>query len=122
MSKKDLAVGFLKLVAARSVRQAYDKYIAAEFIHHNQFFKGDRQTLMTAMQEAAREKSMKDLNIKQVFEDGDFVIVHSHIKQFPEDRGGIVVHIFKFKDDKVVELWDMGQPIIEDSPNEHGPF
>jgi len=122
MSKKEIALDFLKTVAARNVRQAYDKHIAPNFIHHNQFFKGDRQTLMTAMQEAAREKSMKALDVKQCFEDGNFVIVHSHIKQFPEDRGGIVIHIFRFEGDKVVELWDMGQPIIEDSPNEHGAF
>lgn len=33
-----------------------------------------------------------------------------------------VVHLFKFKDGKVVELWDLGQVIAPDSPNENGAF
>jgi hypothetical protein len=50
------------------------------------------------------------------------VITHSHVKQRPDDIGGAVVHIFKFANNKVVELWDLGQPIAKDSPNENGPF
>ena len=33
-----------------------------------------------------------------------------------------VVHIFRFEQDRVVELWDLGQPISKDSPNENGLF
>ena len=33
-----------------------------------------------------------------------------------------VVHIFRFEQDRVAELWDLGQPIAADSPNENGMF
>jgi len=33
-----------------------------------------------------------------------------------------VVHIFRFENGKVVELWDLGQQMIKDSPNENGLF
>lgn len=49
-------------------------------------------------------------------------MVHSLVKQNPEDLGRAVVHIFRFQDNKIVELWDIGQPIPEDSPNENGMF
>ena len=48
--------------------------------------------------------------------------VHSHVRQNPNDRGAAVVHIFRFEGDRVVELWDMGQPVPENSPNENGMF
>ncbi len=122
MSRKESAVSFLRMVAERDVRRAYELYIAPDFIHHNPYFKGDRQSLMLAMEEAGRMNPNKELTVKQVFEDGDTVITHSHVKQNPEDLGGAVVHIFRFKKDRVVELWDLGQAIMKDSPNEFGMF
>lgn len=122
MSRKELAVSFLRMVANRDIRKAFNSYIAPDFIHHNPYFKGDRQSLILAMEEAARLNPDKVLDVKQVFEDGDTVITHSHVRQYPEDIGGAVVHIFRFRDDEVVELWDLGQPIMKDSPNKNGMF
>lgn len=39
-----------------------------------------------------------------------------------EDLGAAVVHIFSFHEGKIVEMWDVGQPVPEDSPNENGMF
>ena len=122
MDKKELAIGFLTMVAENKVREAYDKFIAPDFKHHNQYFKGDRQSLMVAMEEANKKNPNKQIAIKQAFEDGNRVITHSLVKQNADDIGGAVIHIFKFNNGKVVELWDLGQPISKDSPNENGPF
>jgi predicted SnoaL-like aldol condensation-catalyzing enzyme len=122
MSQKELAISFLKMVVARNIREAYDKHIAPNFVHHNQYFKGDRQSLMVAMEGAADKNPNKVLEVKHAFEDGNTVITHSHVKQSPDDAGAAVVHIFRFENGRVVELWDLGQPIVKDSPNEHGAF
>ena len=120
--KKEAATLFLKMVAQREVREAYEKFIAPSFKHHNLYFKGDRASLLAAMEEAGKRNPSKQIEIKQVFEDGDTVITHSHVKQSSTDAGAAVVHIFRFKGDKVVELWDLGQAIAGDSPNENGAF
>ncbi len=122
MSRKELAVSFLRMVAERDVRKAYELYIAPDFIHHNPYFKGDRQSLMLAMEEAGRMNPNEELTVKQVFEDGDTVIPHSHVDPNPQALGAAVVHIFRFKKNRVVELWDLGQAIMKDSPNEFGMF
>ncbi len=36
MSKKEMAVAFLKMAGSGDVRSAYEKFIATNFIHHNQ--------------------------------------------------------------------------------------
>lgn len=36
--------------------------------------------------------------------------------------GAAVVHIFRFDDDRIVELWDIGQAVPEASVNENGMF
>jgi len=123
MSKKQIAISFLKLAGMGQVKEAYDKNVASDFIHHNQHFKGDRHSLMIAMEEAHKASPNKSIDVKQSFEDGSFVITHSLVmRQNPDARPIAVVHIFRFEGDKIVELWDLGQEIMKDSPNENGPF
>ncbi|WP_410489317.1 nuclear transport factor 2 family protein [Bacillus sp. DTU_2020_1000418_1_SI_GHA_SEK_038] len=122
LSHKDKAVPFLQLVASGNVDEAYQKYIGPGFRHHNPYFRGDAKSLMLAMKENAALNPNKTLEVKHAIEEGEMVTVHSHVRQNPEDLGGAVVHIFRFQDDQIVELWDVGQPIPENSPNENGMF
>ncbi|CAM3591079.1 nuclear transport factor 2 family protein [Aeromicrobium ponti] len=122
LTHKEKAVSFLQLVASGNVREAYQRYIGPDFSHHNPFFHGDADSLMLAMEENAVQNPNKILKIKKAIQENDTVAVYSHVKQNPEDLGGAVVHIFRFQDDQIVELWDVGQPIPEDSPNKNGMF
>jgi predicted SnoaL-like aldol condensation-catalyzing enzyme len=122
MNKKDIAASFLQLAASGKIREAYDKYVHPDFRHHNAYFKGDRESLKAAMEEAQKKNPNKALDIKMALEDGDHVAVLSHVKQNPQDRGAAVVHIFRFDGNQVVEMWDLGQPIPENMPNENGMF
>ena len=120
---KKAAESFLKMAGMGKVHEAYDQYVAASFIHHNQYFKGDRQSLLTAMQEASRTSPNKSIEINRIYEDGETVITHSLVtRQDPQAPDIAVVHIFRFEHDRIAELWDVGQPISNDSPNENGMF
>lgn len=120
--KKDFARKFLLLCAKGDSREAFQKYVSPEFKHHNAWFKGDAQTLMLAMEDAAKTHPNKIFEIKNIIAEGDFVAIHSWIRQTPDERGAVVMHICRFENDKIVELWDFGQAIQEDSPNENGMF
>jgi predicted SnoaL-like aldol condensation-catalyzing enzyme len=123
MGRKESAATFLKMAGSGKTEDAYAKFISASFIHHNQYFRGDRESLKLAMVEAHEKSPNKLIDVKQVFEDGDFVITHSLVvRRNPSDQDIAVVHIFKFEGDKVVELWDLGQLLSKDSPNENGAF
>ena len=122
-SRKDAAKSFLQMAGTGRVQEAYDRYVAPSFIHHNQYFKGDRQSLLKAMEEAAKATPNKSVEIKRVVEDGDTVMTHSRVsRQDPQAPDIAVVHIFRFEGDRIVELWDLGQPISKDSPNQNGMF
>ncbi|MGM7722225.1 nuclear transport factor 2 family protein [Metabacillus sp. Hm71] len=121
-SLKEKAVSFLQLVASGNVPEAYERYISPDFRHHNPYFRGDADSLMIAMEENAAKNPHKILEVKLAIQEKDTVAVHSHVKQNPDDLGGAVVHIFRFLDNQIVELWDIGQPIPKDSPNENGMF
>lgn len=122
MTRKEIAENFLKLAASGHPHEAFRLYVGENFKHHNVHFKGDADTLMLAMEESARTNPNKIFKIHHILEDGKLVAVHSHLKQTPTDIGFAVVHILKFESDKIVELWDLGQPIPKETINENGMF
>jgi predicted SnoaL-like aldol condensation-catalyzing enzyme len=60
--------------------------------------------------------------IKKVFADGDYVILHVHAVREPGTRGNAIVDIFKLENGKIVEHWDVVQPIPDQSANNNGMF
>ncbi len=123
MTKKEIAQDFLRLASSGQPRKAFDLYVADDFRHHNAYYKGDRQTLMLAMEQAHQETPNKVFEIQRALEDGDLVAVHSRVQQEGENGWeGAVMHIFRFDKDMVAELWDFGQAIPNDMVNEHGMF
>ena len=119
---KAAAVEFLKLAASGRVRDAYSKHVAHGFRHHNPFFRGDAASLRDAMEQNATKNPNKMLDVQSAIAEGDRVAVFSRVRQNPADRGGAVVHIFRFQNDRIVELWDIGQAVPEQSVNENGMF
>ncbi|KPL58863.1 nuclear transport factor 2 family protein [Rossellomorea vietnamensis] len=122
ITKKEIAVSFLERIASGDVRGAFKNYAENDFQHHNPYFRGDAESLMQAMEENAAKNPDKIFEVKRAMEDGESVAVHSHVRQNPDDPGAVVVHIFRFENGKIVELWDIGQPIPEESLNENGVF
>lgn len=60
--------------------------------------------------------------IKRSFVDGDFVILHVHAVREPGTLGNAIVDIFKLEDGKIVEHWDVVQPIPEHPANDNTMF
>lgn len=121
---KEMATSFLKTVAFGDVQAGYDKYVAPNFIHHNQYFKGDRQSLLDAMAESHKTSPNKVFEPKHVYQEGNTVVVHSHLKTNGMEMA--TVHILRFDgnkiDPKIIEMWDTGQVLEKNSPNENGAF
>jgi len=110
------------MVTSGRIREAYETHIATDLRHHNAYFPGDAASLMHGMEENDAAFPDKIFEVKHVLEDGDFVAVHSHIHLTPGDLGIAVVHLFRISDDRIVEMWDVGQPVPPDCPNENGVF
>lgn len=119
---KDAAISFLKMASSGDVREAYSKFVGPGFRHHNPFFEGSAETLMLGMEENARDNPDKTLDVKRAIAEGDLVAVHSHVRLRADQPGAAVVHLFRFEDGCIVELWDVGQGVPEDSPNQFGMF
>ncbi|MGZ7046041.1 MAG: nuclear transport factor 2 family protein [Candidatus Aminicenantales bacterium] len=120
--KKEIAVSFLQLASSGKVREAYEKYIHPDFLHHNPYFMGDRESLLVGMEDSAIEFPDKAYEAVRVLEDGDFVAVHGRIRLKPDTPEYVLIHIFRFEGDRIVEEWEAGQEIPGESPNKNGMF
>jgi predicted SnoaL-like aldol condensation-catalyzing enzyme len=90
--------------------------------HHNQYFPAGMAVLIDAIAAASVEKPDSTFTVKRVVADGDVVVLHSHVVHSPGEPGYTVFHMFRFEDDRIAELWDVGQMISADSPNADGAF
>ena len=121
-SNKDSALSFLKLTSSGKVQEAFSKFAGPGFRHHNPYFEGTQAALMAGMEENARQFPGMTLEVQHAVAEGDFVTVHSRVHMKPTDSGYAVVHILRFENGRVVELWDVGQAIPEKNPNLNGMF
>ena len=121
-SNEQVAREFLQLAATGSVREAYERHVAPGFRHHNPWFRGDAEALMQGMQENADKNPGKALEVKMALQEGDRVMLMSHVRHDASERGFALVHVFRFEDGRIAELWDIAQAIPDSSVNENGMF
>ena len=117
-----IATEFLSMAASGRVRDAYERHVSDAFTHHNAYFPGDRESLLVAMEQSAASEPNKTFAVKQVIEAGDRVVVFSHLQRARSSEQYAVVHILRFVDSRIVEMWDVAQEIPGNSPNALGMF
>ncbi len=116
------AVEFLKLVVSGKIEEGYKKFVDPNGKHHNCFFPAGFAPLKKAMIENHDKFPAKQYTVKNVVGDGDLVAVHAHLRMNDGDKGMVVVHLCRFRGDKIVEFWDCGQAIPDAMPNSDGAF
>ena len=121
-SYKQSAVQFLKMVTDGKIKEGYEKFVDITGRHHNMYFPAGFPALRQAMTDNEIKFPHKEFTIKNVIAEGDMVAVHSHVVLIEGEKGMAAVHMFRFKDNKIVEMWDCGQAIPEDCPNKDGVF
>ena len=66
------------------------------------------------------QQSPMTFDIRRVIAENDLVVVHYLLKMSPDDLGQAVVDIFRVEDGRIVEHWDVLQPVPAESANTNG--
>lgn len=101
---------------------AASKYFGPKYIQHNPGAPDGIEGFKAFI--ALRKEKFPDTRseIKRAFAEGDFVILHIHAVRAPGERGSAIVDIFRLENGKIVEHWDVVQPIPEKAANSNGMF
>jgi predicted SnoaL-like aldol condensation-catalyzing enzyme len=98
------------------------KYLGPRYTQHNPNA-ADGATGLQAFLQFLRERYPNSHSeIKRVFADGDYVILHVHAIREHGTRGNAIVDIFRLENHKIVEHWDVNQEIPEKAANTNGMF
>lgn len=97
-------------------------YLGSRYIQHNpnaaDGAEGFRKFIGFLKEKFPQSRS----EIKRVFTDGDNVILHVHAVREPGTRGNAIIDIFRLENGKIVEHWDVVQPVPETSANSNSMF
>ena len=101
---------------------AASKYLGPRYIQHNPGAPDGIEGLKAFI--ALRKEKFPNAKseIKRAFAEGDYVILHVHGVREPGERGVAIVDIFRLENGKIVEHWDVVQPIPEKPANSNGMF
>jgi predicted SnoaL-like aldol condensation-catalyzing enzyme len=103
--------------------EAVEKYIgAAGYRQHNPNAADGALPFIDFVRGYAKKNPGLHVNIKRMIAEGDLVVTHVHIKTSKEDRGLAAIDIFRLEDGKIVEHWDVVQPVPETSANTNTMF
>ncbi len=102
--------------------EAVSKYFGPRYTQHNPNAPDGPEGFKTFLQFLKEKFPRSRSEIKRVFADGDYVILHVHAVREPGTRGNAIVDIFKLENGKIVEHWDVVQPIPEKAANTNGMF
>lgn len=119
---KRVVVDFYEKAINQKDFDAAKMYIGSRYTQHNPMAADGPEGLHHFLDGMKASGSPFHAEIKQVFADGDYVILHVLAKANPSDRGSAVMDIFKLEDGKVVEHWDVIQPIPEKAMNSNTMF
>jgi predicted SnoaL-like aldol condensation-catalyzing enzyme len=119
-TRKQAAQEFLALVSAGKADEAKRRFLAPGGRHHNAWFPAGWDAILAGMKENHAQFPKKRYTVKRVVAEGQVVAVHGHVAMEIGDIA--VVHILRFEGGRIAEMWDVGQPIPPDSPNQDGAF
>ena len=102
--------------------EAASKYFGPKYIQHNPGAPDGIEGFKAFVNFLKEKFPNSHSDIKKVFTDGDFVILHVHAVREPGTRGRAIVDIFRLEDGKIVEHWDVAQDIPEKMPHTNGMF
>ena len=121
LNKKNVAE-FYNLVINEKNFDAASKYLGSHYTQHNPTAADGAEGLKAFIQFLRDNYPNAHSEIKRVFADGDYVILHVHSIREPDTRGRAIFDLFKLEDGKIVEHWDAVQDIPEKSANNNGMF
>ena len=120
-NKKNVVAFYEKAINEKDF-DAASKYLGSRYIQHNPTAPDGAEGLKGFIGFLKSKFPGSRSEIKRVFAEGDYVILHVHAVREPGTRGRAIVDIFRLENGKIVEHWDVAQDVPEKPANSNGMF
>jgi predicted SnoaL-like aldol condensation-catalyzing enzyme len=106
----------------KKVREAFETWVDPGYVQHNPMAATGRDAAIQFLEPFFAKNPGISYSIKRIIADGNLVAVHSHGRFAAADRGIAVVDILRVEGCKVMEHWDVVQPVPEKAANSNAMF
>ena len=120
---KRLVLDFFDLAfVKREPEQAAERYLGASYTQHNPTAPDGAAVFPNLIGGLFAHAPDASFHLKRAIAEDDLVVLHYHLKLFPDDLGQAIVDIFRVEDGRIVEHWDVVQAVPAESANSNGMF
>src|SRR5579863_3864589 len=123
-SPKEVVLEFYKVALERfDPKDAFEKYATPDFVEHSaDIAGGNRESAIAFLEGLIRRFPEPKWKVLRSAAEANFVFLHVHVTPAPGERGVVIVEIFRVQNAKIVEHWDVVQPIPEKPVNANSMF
>lgn len=120
---KKNAIAFYKLMFNDcKPAEAIEKFAGDRYIQHNPHVPDGKSGFIEYFEKMNSEYPGKKVYIKRAIAEDDLVVLHTY-QEWPTDEDYATIDIFRFDENgKIVEHWDVLQPIPEKMVHDNGMF
>jgi predicted SnoaL-like aldol condensation-catalyzing enzyme len=119
-ANKKLVLAFYETAFRGDPERAARDYAGEAYIQHNPRVADGTEGFIAFVRGLVTSFPDMKLMVKRVIAEGDLVVIHAHIIKIPGEPGLAVVEIFRVENDKVVEHWDVVEPVPSTALNANG--
>jgi predicted SnoaL-like aldol condensation-catalyzing enzyme len=119
---KKIVVDFYQRLFGDKDITAIDDYLVENYIQHNPGVADGRQAIKDIAVKWLANQPKSKVDFQKIVADGDLVVLHIKTKSFTSVRDASLIDIFRVKDGKIVEHWDIMQEVPEKAANAHPMF
>lgn len=92
------------------VREAFERHVSENYIQHNPTAQDGREGAIALLEKFVSAPGFQ-ASVKRIIAEHDMVVSHMHLQLEENDPGIAVADIWRLENGKIVEHWDVMQPV-----------
>jgi predicted SnoaL-like aldol condensation-catalyzing enzyme len=118
---RELMADFARIFyTERDPRTAFARYVSADYVQHNPGLRDGPDAAVEGLEPKFRADGAR-FEVQRILVDGDLAVVHVKASR-PGAPDTAVADFYRIADGRVVEHWDVLQPVPATAANDHPMF